>query len=146
MIETVERWLTADGWPHERDDNEFLTAFEGNTAQWNVALVVLEQDRRLICWSFCPLRVPPERVEAVSATLHKANWGLTLACFEFDGEVVRCRTGAHPVDQPFDDTLIRNTVYENVSTMDLYMPALVAVLGGAEPDEALERVEVPGPG
>lgn len=144
MIDTVRDWLTTDDWPFEQDDNEFLTAFEGNAGRWNVALVVLEADTRLICWSFCPVNIPPERRPAISELVHKANWGLTLACFEFDGEVVRCRTGAHPIEQPFDATLIRNVTYENVWTMDLYLPALVAVIGGADPDEALQRVERSG--
>lgn len=141
MIDTVLAWLTEDDWPFEQDDNEFLTAFEGNSGRWNMGLVVLEADNRFICWSYCPVNVPPDRVGAVSALVQKANWGLTLACFEFDGETVRCRTGAHPVDQPFDATLLRNVIYENAWTMDLYFPALVAVIGGTSPDEALKRVE-----
>jgi len=83
---------------------------------------------------------------AIAELLTRANYGIRIGNFEMaysDGEI-RDKSSFDFESQSLTPTLIRNSIYPAVHTMDYYLPGLMRVVfGGATPLEAIEEIESP---
>ena len=74
----------------------------------------------------------------------RANYGMIVGNFELnyeDGEV-RYKTSIDIGDSDLSLMLVKQIVYPNVATMDLYLPGLMAVIySDASPADAIAKIE-----
>lgn len=143
-MDVVLEFFTGQEWPVALSDEDGLeTAFEGTTSAWPCRAYVFENDARLVFVSVFPEVVPEAARPAIGELCNRANFGLAIGNFEldFDGGEVRFRTAADGDGTTLDTEHVSNVVVANVMTMDRYLPAIVAVLQGADPADAVEDVE-----
>lgn len=103
-----------------------------------------EEQGQVIFYTICPVTTPEKRRSAVAEFVTRANYGLIIGNFEMDlddGEV-RFKTSLDAEDAELSRVLIRHLVYANITTIDRYLPGLIAVIAGSQtPLEALKAVE-----
>jgi hypothetical protein len=146
--EAVVEFFTGEGWPVDQlADELFETSFDGESGAWPCHVHLYDEDERVVFVSTHPNLVPDDRRVAAAEFCNRANFGLAIGNFELDhdsGEI-RFRTSFDALDVASDATadvnLVRNIATANVVTMDQYLPALDAVLGGAEAAAAVAAVE-----
>jgi hypothetical protein len=144
VADAVHAFFASEDWPTaDAGDDVIETAFEGSSTVWPLRVHVFEEDVRAVFVSAFPAPIAEEHRAAVGELCNRANFGLAIGNFELDvdGGEVRFRTsidveGATPTPE-----LVRNAVVANVLTMDRYVPALLAVLEGTAPADAVEDVE-----
>jgi hypothetical protein len=145
MSDAVAAFFAAEDWPVAEggDDGVFETAFEGTTTAWPCRVHVFDEDHRLVFISAFPALVDDDKRAAVGELCNRANFGLAIGNFEvdFEGGEVRFRTSLDTEGSEPDEALVRNVVVANVLTMDRYSPAILAVLNGTDPADAVEDVE-----
>lgn len=142
-IEVVRNFFTADDWPFEDASDQMLrTSYGGDSGQWVVVAEVRPSYQRFICFSILPERVPAERRAAVAEYLARVNHGVSYGNFDldFDTGEVRYRTSIDVADEKLTEGLVKQVVYGNVLTVDLWVPGLRAVIDeGLAPGDALAR-------
>ncbi|MDJ1174803.1 YbjN domain-containing protein [Roseofilum capinflatum] len=135
----------------EQDDWEFIQvesgllqlAFQGENGRWRCYARIYEGDKQFLFYSLFPVAVPEGDRRLMAELLTKANYGMILGNFELDfadGEL-RYKTSIDVEGDRLTVALVRSLVYANVTIMDRYLPAIVAVLEGSSISEALQRVE-----
>lgn len=151
LAPAVLAFFAAEGWEVRHDEAAGLihAAFRGRHGALTCSLQVVEAERQLICYSHCPQRVPPARLAAAAELIARLNCGLVLGNFELDfadGQL-RYKTSLDVTGDRLTPALVGRVVYPNVTTLDYYMPALVALIaGGATPLQALALAEAPAAG
>lgn len=131
-------------WQETSDDEVIRAEITGENGAWACFVVARQKESRCTIYSQAPFETPEVHRLAMSELLTRINFGLPLGNFEMDfndGEV-RFKTsidvsGDHLSAELFDD------LFEpNISTLDLYLPALEAVRDGRlTPKDAVEMVE-----
>jgi hypothetical protein len=135
----------------EQDDWEFIQVepgllqlvFQGEKGRWRCYARIYEGDKQFLFYSIFPLAVPEGDRRLMAEFLTQANYGMILGNFELDftdGEL-RYKTSIDVEGDRLTVALVRSLVYANVTIMDRYLPAIVAVLEGNSISEALQRVE-----
>jgi hypothetical protein len=148
LLDALEAWFRADGWPVLRDEGDDVgaihTRFQGEHGSWACVAQAREREERLCIYSVLPISVPLELVPEAAEFLTRANFGLLVGSFEMDwddGEV-RFKTGFDVEGTELTPQLIRPCVYTNVLTTDRYLPGLLQlVVGTASPAQAVAAVE-----
>jgi hypothetical protein len=110
--------------------------------EWIVVGQWSEADQQLAIYCVCTLTIPAERRATVMEFVTRANFGLRLGCFELDlddGEF-RFRGSADFEGVDPAPATARALLYTAVATMGRYVPALVDVVDGAAPKDALASV------
>ncbi|MDJ1171771.1 YbjN domain-containing protein [Roseofilum sp. BLCC_M154] len=135
----------------EQDDWEFIQvepgrlqlAFQGEKGRWRCYARIHEGDKQFLFYSLFPVAVPEGDRRLMAELLTQANYGMILGNFELDftdGEL-RYKTSIDVEGDRLTVALVRSLVYANVTIMDRYLPAIVAVLEGSSISEAIARVE-----
>ena len=144
VADAVHAFFATEDWPTvDAGDDVIETAFEGTSTVWPLRVHVFEEDVRAVFVSAFPALVPEEHRSAVAELCNRANFGLAIGNFELDvdGGEVRFRTSIDAEGTTPTPELVRNAVVANVLTMDRYVPAILAVLDGTDPADAIEDVE-----
>jgi hypothetical protein len=113
--------------------------YEGDNGQWT-CFVHIDDDRgHVAVYSVLPDAVPMERLGAAGAVLAGANFQLPIGAFEMDLEdgEVRFRASIDVSQSALTAGLLDPLVKANWVAVDQYLPALKAVVDGAEPADAL---------
>jgi hypothetical protein len=162
LFEALVAFLHDDGWPVAVEDEQeraVAVPVEGDSGRWVCAGQILTDRPLLLFSSIVPTYVPPAARARVGEFVNRANVGLLFGGFQYDldeGEIRFVNSldfnGVDPAPvagSPLLRGLIRQMVQANVSTVDQYLSALMAVVhGGADPAEAVagaESDEEPGP-
>ncbi|RLC76114.1 MAG: hypothetical protein DRI81_10635 [Chloroflexi bacterium] len=146
ILETVLKFFSDDEWPFSRlEERPILrTGFAGDNGEWTCYAQVQEEQERFIFYSVCPVKAPEEKRPAMAEFLTRVNYGLVIGNFEMnfsDGEI-RSKTSADFEGDRASVAVIKNLVYANVLTMDLYLPGIMSVLyGDVSPAQAITQVE-----
>jgi hypothetical protein len=146
IFEVTAVFLVADSWPVQRVENTSTLhmQYQGDSGLWTCIAQTLEERRTLLFYSVCPLEIPRAKYGAVMEFITRANYGMLGGAFEFDlndGDL-RFRTSATLPDSDLTLSLVRLVVYDNVTSMDIYLPGIEAVINGqATPAQAIEHVE-----
>ena len=146
ILETVLKFFSDDEWPFSRlGERPILrTGFAGDNGEWTCYAQVQEEQERFIFYSVCPVKAPEEKRPAMAEFLTRVNYGLVIGNFEMnfsDGEI-RSKTSADFEGDRASVAVIKNLVYANVLTMDLYLPGIMSVLyGDVSPAQAITQVE-----
>lgn len=130
-----------DEWPYERIEGEDLLKidFEGSTGVWVCAARAEEEAEQLAFYSYLPTLVPEDRRAAVAELACRINYHMVVGSFEMDpddGEM-RLRTSLDAEGSELTTSWIRQLVHANVLQMDVFAPAINAVIDGDPPDQAI---------
>ena len=144
IYDAVKSYFAETEWVFEERPDENLIVFpiSGNNGNWLGIANAIESDEQLVVHSRLPEPVPAERRTEVTLLLTRANFGRAIGNFELDlddGEL-RFKTSVDLEGSDIQPALIRQLMLANVVTMDLYVPAIAAVIGGAQAQEALRTI------
>lgn len=98
----------------------------GKNGEWLCLIRVFEQTERIVVYSIFPRLVAAEQRSRLALMLTRINYGLVLGNFEMDlddGEI-RYKTSMDVEGLDLSQLVIRNLVYGNFYSMDLYLQAL----------------------
>jgi hypothetical protein len=146
IYDTLVQFFSDNEWPTTRlgDEPVLQLAFQGANGRWLCFAQAREENSQVVFYSVAPVQVPPDKRQAVSEFITRANYGLILGNFELDfvdGEL-RYKTSLDVEGTPLSAELLQPLTFANVTTMDRYLPGLMAVLyGGTSPAEAIQQVE-----
>jgi len=144
--ELLWRFLETDGWHPQRLESPslFRAGFIGENGQYTCYAQALVDPELFAFYVISPFKVPPDLRPAAAEFLTRVNYGMRVGNFEMDysdGEV-RYKSALLFDGVPLNETLIRNTIYPAVRTMDRYQPGLMRlVYGGATPEQACAEIE-----
>lgn len=150
-FQSLLRHFDERDWHYEVDDEEPILrcGFRGpNGCGFRCVGFLNEENNIFVFIVVYPMAVPLERVAAVAEALHRANYGMQVGAFELDygDREVRFRSYARYVDDDLPDEVIRHNVACALAMADRYYPALMSIMfGGAEPADAIQKVEGRGP-
>lgn len=140
------KFLEQDGWhPHEMSDNHvYRVDFRGQNGDLKCFAQVRVELEQFLFYCVMPVHVPENMRPAIAEYLTRANYGLRIGNFEMDftdGEV-RYKSSIDFEGSELTPSLIRNTIYPAVQTMDRYLPGVLAVIfGGKSAEEAIASIE-----
>ncbi len=144
LLQTVMDFLAGDDWPFELVKPERLESpVQGENGMW---LCGVEIGRGQVCvvYSYCPLVIPIADRPKMAEFTTLANYGLFVGNFEMDfrdGEL-RFKTSIDVGQGDLPVPLVRPLIYHNVTTMDQYLPGVMAVVhGGVSPRIAVAQIE-----
>jgi hypothetical protein len=147
-FERVGQWLTADDWKPQQVDGTtaWRSGFAGNNGRYRVIAHVNVELDQLYCYAYFDAIVPEGRRGAVAEFIARANYGMRIGNFEIDmndGEL-RYKSSLDFRDATLTDELLRNAIYPACTTLDRYVPGLMAVsFANSDPAEAVRAIESP---
>lgn len=146
LLDTLEAFFIHEDWEYQRlERREVLRlGFTGDHGHWSCFAQAREDQRQVVFYSICPLRVPEAKRTAMAEFLTRANYGLIVGNFEldFDDGEVRYKTSLDVEDAELLPALLAHIVYANVTNMDRYLPGIVAVLASSQtPAEAVAQID-----
>ena len=98
----------------------------------------------MVFYSICPTACPEEKRASMMEFLHRANYGLHMGNFEFDGSdgEIRFKTSVDVEGSELNTKLCRNAVYMNCLMMDRYLPGILGLMyGEMTVVEAIQKVD-----
>lgn len=111
----------------EQDDTITLRIFvKGKNAEWACMIRCFEPSARLLVYSLYPRQVEDGVRSRISELLCRVNYGLILGNFEMDwddGEL-RYKTSMDIESIALNRTVLRNLVYGNFHSFDMYFNAI----------------------
>jgi hypothetical protein len=149
LFETLSAFFSENEWLATRLGEEpvLQLAFQGTNGRWLCFAQAREEMRQVVFYSVAPIQVPAEKRAAVAEFTTRANYGLILGNFELDfgdGEL-RYKTSLDIEGVDLVPAMLQPLTFVNVSTMDRYLPGLMAVVyGGQSPEAAVEQIEAEG--
>jgi hypothetical protein len=146
VLETLKAYFTEDEWSFAEIEGKPILRmpFRGKNGNWNCYAQAREEQHSFVFYSICPINAPEDKRAAMAEFLTRANFGLPIGNFEMDykdGEI-RYKCSIDFDKSELTSPLISNVVYDNVGTMDRYLPGIMMVLyANATPQEAIQKVE-----
>ena len=146
ILSQLVRFFEDDGWPFEQisDLPALHTGFSGENGKWTCYAHAREEVHQFVFYSLLPVNTPPDKLDAMAEFMTRANYGMIVGNFELnyeDGEV-RYKTSIDIGDGDLSLLLVKQLVYPNVATMDLYLPGLMAVIySNTSAADAIAKVE-----
>jgi hypothetical protein len=149
LLDIAEQFFHDEDWEYQRLEPRGILrmGFTGDSGNWLCFAQARDAQRQIAFYSICPLRVPEARRMHVAEFLARANYGLVIGNFEqdWDDGEVRYKTSLDVEDCELSGTLFSHIVYANVTTMDRYLPGLIAVIAGSQtPSDAVSAAESAG--
>lgn len=146
ILDRVCGYLDTDevGYSVREDEYVIHSAFEGDTAYYNLAIYVHEN---VLGFSVrLPLRAPEEKLPALAETVARANFGLLLGAFRLhyrEGRIV-FRVGMPIADGELTYEQFRTLAGSSLHTADRYHRAFLRLLYGDDlsPAEVIAEVEM----
>ena len=115
------------GQMQEPDDTVTLRIFvKGKNAEWACMIRCFEHSGRLLVYSLYPRQVEDALRNRISELICRINYGLILGNFEMDwddGEL-RYKTSMDIEGTELNRTILRNLVYGNFHSFDMYFNAI----------------------
>ncbi len=139
LCETVEALLTEEGFkvtrvkpivPEEQPDEDDTVTFrifvQGQQGEWPCMVRCFDATSRLLVYSLYPETVPENLRSRLSELVTRINYGLIMGNFEMDWEdgELRYKTSMDIEGVELNSTILRNLVYGNFHSFDLYLKAL----------------------
>jgi hypothetical protein len=136
LIDLLEGFFQAESWEYQRLERRDVLrlGFTGSSGNWTCYAQTREAQRQVVFYSICPLRAPDGKRMLMAEFLTRANYGLILGNFELDlddGEI-RYKTSLDIEDAELTPMLLSHIVYANVTSMDRYLPGIIAVIAGSQ--------------
>lgn len=144
LSEIVEHFLAKDHWhfQYDREHNLFDLASNGENGSWVTRVVVYEQERDILIYSFLSVKVPANKRLAIAELLLRINNDLFLSSFQMDfetGEVV-LKNAISMMDGFFTNDMFGKLFYANLYSFDEYLPTIMqAIYSPLRPQEILSQ-------
>jgi hypothetical protein len=135
-----------DEWPFDQiaDLPAIRSGFSGKNGKWLCYAHAREEVEQFVFYSVLPVNVPPNRLAAAAEFITRANHDMIIGNFEMDyddGEI-RFKTSIDVEGDELTFDLIKQVVYNNVTTMDHYLPGVMALIyTDISPLEAIKKIE-----
>jgi hypothetical protein len=144
LLQIATAYLLDEGIPISEHESLPVLRFdyEGDNGEWTCFVRIDDDHGHVAVYSVLPDPVPTERLDAAGALLAGANFQLPIGAFEMDladGEV-RFRASLDVSQSALTAGLLDPLVKASWVAVDQYLPALKAVVDGADPAEALDAV------
>jgi hypothetical protein len=144
LLENVKKVFVESGWGFSSLEGTpaLLSELSGPLGTWPLCVQVVEEADLVIFYSICPVKVPEARRFAVAELLTRANYGSSLGSFEMDlddGEV-RCKVVHLVAADGLDADVVERLIRVNGRVMEIFLPAIKAVVGGQDPLEMIDRL------
>ena len=145
-FDTLTTFLESDGWyPQQVEDKTVHRVyFAGENGELRCYAQIRTDLEQFLFYVIAPVKAPEEMRPAIAEYIPRANYGLRMGNFEMDysdGEV-RYKSSFDFESESLTETLIKNTIYPAVQTMDFYLPGLLGVMyGNKTPVEAIADTE-----
>lgn len=146
IFNKVIQFFQEEGWHYELDKNRPIVnvVHIGKHGFYFCHVQARDEESLLVFCAVPPLYIPSHRRRLMAELLTRANYGLAVGNFEMDfsdGEV-RFRTGIYVEDSDLTIAQIRRLVYNSLSTLDTYMPAIMRIgfFSDARPEQALAEI------
>jgi hypothetical protein len=128
-----------------QDDRQIVHFGAGSrNGTFTVVLHVLQDRAVVLCHAIAGFRVPEANRTAMAEFITRANYGIMLGNLEMDfsdGEV-RYKTSIDLQDGVLTTKMVEVLCAASVTTIDRYLPGMLAVLGGeTPPKQAVDEVE-----
>jgi hypothetical protein len=154
LLESMLRFFQSEDWSYLQlqDESVLSLAYRGRNGTWTCVAQAIDDDQSIfLFYSSTPIDMSSGSA-ALAELVARANYGLLIGNFELNPEDGHIRfktsldlTGLSPdVFHPggLVEGLIRQSVHANVSTMDEYLPAILAVAEQRQtPAEAIATIE-----
>ena len=146
ILDALKEFFSEDEWEYAVMEGKSVLrmGFSGDNGNWICYAQTREAQNQFMFYSLCPLNVPARKLQDMAEFLTRANYGIIVGNFELDyddGEI-RYKTSIDVEDAELSSMHIRHLVYANVTTLDRYLPGIMAVLAGSRtPREAIEDID-----
>jgi hypothetical protein len=146
IFQALVNFFTQDDWTFTRIQGEpgIYLGFAGDNGTWNCYAQAREEQEQFAFYSIAPILAPESKRAAVAEFMTRANYGLIVGNFEMDfadGEI-RYKTSIDINSDELTSDVIQRLVYANVTTMDEYLPGIIAVIESeVEPVDAIALIE-----
>ena len=137
-----EEWETT--FTEDTPPPRFYVPFQGEHSAWTCVALALEDRGQMIFYSIAPSACPEDKRAVMMEFLHRANYGLHMGNFEFDGTdgEIRFKTSIDVEGAALNSTLCRNVIYMNCFMMERYLPGLLGLIyGDMTAVEAMRKVD-----
>ena len=146
LLNAAKTFFQEEDWDYVEIQGGLRLKFGGSHGQWRCFARVREPEGQFIFYSYAPCDILPEQFPAVAEFLMRANFGLFIGNFElnFTSGTVQFRTSidVESCEDVLSSIVLKHLVYQNVLTMDKYLPGLQAVIDkGVAPKEAVRQIE-----
>lgn len=142
IFESVAAFFEAEKWEVHRigGRSAYSMKFRGSNGEWVCVAEAFEDDRTFVFYSACPVKATEKTYPAVAELINRLNYSMVCGNFELgyaDGDI-RLRTTIEMPGCDLEHLMIDRVVYNNVATMDLYLPAIQSVVErGVPPLDAI---------
>jgi hypothetical protein len=145
LVDNVAADLREAGLDIQRGTDPSVVSLQASTraGPWTTYVWTREADSQVVVHGVVPWPVPDSSRGPVSRYLTLANYGLLMGNFEMDlsdGEV-RFKTSLDFEGCELEVRLVRNLIAANLRALERYLPGLVAVVNGGDPEAAVAAVE-----
>jgi hypothetical protein len=130
-------------WSHSEDLSIF-TDFRGEVGTYRIFARVDAVDSLFQVFGHSPIRIPAGARPAIAETVARINCGLKVGKFEmdFDEGDLRFQAAQILTDDDLDELTIQRLIGTTMSTLDMYLPAILSVIYGNDlPKDAVGYVE-----
>jgi hypothetical protein len=150
IIDSMRDFFKEEGWPVSKigDYPALSMTYGGKEDAWPCIAQAVEDEGLFLFYSSCPLNAPENKRAAVGLFLSYANYNSYVGGFELNHEDGDIRFRTELLIKGLDEkslsqgkvfqNLIGNIVHANLQNMELYLPAIKAVLNGQDPLEAIQ--------
>lgn len=146
ILQNTKQFFDAEDWAYQEAQSGLMLNFGGKNGQWRCFARIREEQGQFIFYSFAPYELTPDQFPVVSEYAMRANFGLFIGNFELNYATgtlqYRTSIDVEGEEDKLSSALMKHLVYQNVLTMDRYLPGLRAILEeGVSPEAAISRVE-----
>ncbi len=148
ILEAAKAFFEEEDWGYDEALDGLQLRFGGEHGQWRCFARVREDEGQFLFYSYAPMEIYPDDYLAVAEYISRANFGLFIGNFElnFANGTLQYRTSIDVEGEAdrLSSPLLKHLVYQNVLTMDKYLPGLRAIIDqGVAPSDAIQQVENP---
>ncbi|HTL35117.1 MAG TPA: YbjN domain-containing protein [Kofleriaceae bacterium] len=143
---TLVRFFEGEKWKFQASTEERAVSvvFDGKAGPWTTHVKAFDDERQVAVYGVLPFTLEEEKRAAAAELITRINFGLVIGNFEMDfadGEV-RYKTSLDFEGDRLSDILLLQLVRANLTIVDSYLPAFVALAAKAiTPSDALALVE-----
>ena len=132
ISQVTKEFCREDNWNYLQlnDGITLQLSCQGQNGQINCYARSYDQQNQLIFYALYPLVIPEEKRINIAELITKINYGMIIGNFELDfndGEL-RYKTSIDVDGDRLSTALVKRLVYNNVLTIDQYLPAITAVI------------------
>ena len=146
ILDAVIAFLDEEGWAYSQIESRPILHmdYKGESGEWACYAHAREEDEQFLFYSALPDRVPESKRLTALEFITRVNYAIAIGNFEMDlddGEI-RFKTSIDAEGSDLQNEMIRQMVYSNVMSMDLFLPGIVEVVNqNASPVAVLARLQ-----